>query len=288
MTTLATRRPAPLVPAAAAIHGEIISWDAEGLSVRHAHLVEALADSGLDPAAARAMLPRNAFARACRRLSDRRIIRKVDEGPSSIRFQFTAEQKDDLETILTLGKATGAVDCSIPELVARARVAVDEAMGTRHGGDVTRLIQRLFDDRTRADLDLVPVRPRGGVYFVRRERLEFVDRVESFLSRLNARLIRLPVAAGSVHGDRGVREAVASRLGSLIGELDAAVEAFGSDTRERTLAAAAERVRLLRHKVDSYAAYLDSERGRLSAALEEASARLRGKVAEFAAGRDGG
>ena len=38
-------------------------------------LVDALTASGLDPGVARELAPRHAFARACRRLSDRRIIR---------------------------------------------------------------------------------------------------------------------------------------------------------------------------------------------------------------------
>ena len=290
MTTFAPHRangfpsPAP----GSEIHGEIIAWDTEGVTVTFAHLLEALDDSGLDRSVARRMLPRNAFARACRRLSENRIIRKVDEDEAVIRFQFTAEAKDgprfryDLETILSLHKESGDIECSIPGLADRARAAVDEAMGTRNGGDVTRVIQKLFDDKTKADLDLVPIRPQGGAYFVRKERLDFVDHVEAFVIRLNARLVRLPIAAGSDHGDRCVRDAVAARMTALIGEFESAVESFGTDTRERTLTAAAERVRLLRHKVDSYATYLDTEKGRLGEALARAAARLRAKVADIA------
>ena len=39
------------------------------------------------------------------------------------------------------------------------KVVLDHALGARTGGDVTRVIQKLFDRHA----DLFPVRPRGGV-----------------------------------------------------------------------------------------------------------------------------
>ena len=54
--------------------GEVIAWACPGLTVSHAALVAALEDADLDPAVARELAPRHAFARACRVLSDRRII----------------------------------------------------------------------------------------------------------------------------------------------------------------------------------------------------------------------
>lgn len=283
----------PRVVPGAPIHGEIISWSTEGLTVRFTHLLDALGDCGLDKTVARRMLPRNAFSRACRRLAEQRIIRRLDESEDYVRFQFTAERKGvdeliyDKEAVLTLHKGSGDVECPDRDLAMKARAAVDEAMGVRTGGDITRIVQRLFDDKRRADLDLIPIRPQGGAYFVRKERLDFVSRVDQFLGRLNATMVRLPIAAGSETGDRCVREAVAAKMASLITEYEAAVEEFGADTRERTLNNAADRIKVLRHKVDSYATYLDSERGRLHDALARAAGRLRAKVAEIAEGRGG-
>ena len=71
---------------------------------------------------------------------------------------------------------------------------------------------------------------------------------------VTGRLSRFPVPAGTPHGDRSVKDAVAGGIATLIGEHRAAVAAFGSDTRESTLERAAERIRVTRHKIASYCA----------------------------------
>src|SRR3954447_13772210 len=103
------------LPAGARLHGEILTWACNGVAVKHADLVNALRDAGLDEGVARELAPRHAFTRACRKLARDRIIRQTAEDEKSITFQFTQEsRKEDkyeyvLETLLTLDKATGRV-----------------------------------------------------------------------------------------------------------------------------------------------------------------------------------
>ena len=91
--------------------GEVITWTCPGLSVGHSMLVEALLSSGLDPGVASELAPRHAFARACRKFSDRRIIRLVAEDATTLTFQFTAESRAGdryeyvMETLLQARKA---------------------------------------------------------------------------------------------------------------------------------------------------------------------------------------
>jgi hypothetical protein len=136
------------------------------------------------------------------------------------------------------------------------------------------MLQRLFE----RNADLFPIREKGGCYFVPQEHSAFLDKVGRFLAGLGGALRRFPVPAGTAQGDRSVKEAVAGGIASLIQEHRAAVAAFGSDTREATLARAAERIRLVRHKVSCYAAYLQGERERLEQNLAEAAKELREKV----------
>ena len=96
-------------------------------------------------------------------------------------------------------------------------------------------------------------------------------------------MLRFPVPAGTPHGDRSVKEAVAAGLADLIAEHRAAVAGFDADTRPDTLKRAAERVRQTRFKVEAYAAYLADERGQLDRELAAAAAELRAKVAAVAA-----
>jgi hypothetical protein len=128
------------------------------------------------------------------------------------------------------------------------------------------------------------VREQGGCYFVPAEHLAFVGKVQHLLSRVNGRLARFPVPAGTAEGDRSVKEAVADGLSALVAEHRAAVAAFGSDARDSTLARAAERIRRARFKVEAYAAYLADEKGRLGRELAAAADELRAKVERL--GRD--
>src|SRR4051812_33126650 len=120
--------------------GEIITWSCTGVSIKHTDLIEALREAGLEEGVARELAPRHAFTRACKKLSDARIIRQVGEDDASIRFQFTAEQRDgdrfryELETVLTLDKATGKVTCSLPGLATLAQEELDRCVAARTGG----------------------------------------------------------------------------------------------------------------------------------------------------------
>jgi hypothetical protein len=271
-------------PAGTPLLGEVITWNAGGVKVKHVALVEALRGSGLDEKVARELAPRHAFTRACRKLGERRIIRLVSETSNELSFQFTQESKSGdrfeytLETMLTLDKAAGTVSCALPALATLAQEQLDECIAARNGGDVTRVVQRLFE----READLFPIREKGGCYFVPQRHSGFIDRVGRFITGLGGGLRRFPVPAGTTHGDRSVKEAVACGLASLVEEHRAAVAVFGEDTRESTLERAAARIREARFKVESYSAYLAEERANLEKALDRAADELRAKVASLA------
>ncbi|HEY2911350.1 MAG TPA: DUF6744 family protein [Gemmataceae bacterium] len=150
MSTLSTVPSARGLAPGTELLGEVISWTCSGVAVTHAALVAALKDAGLDENVARELAPRHAFTRACKKLSDQRIIRQVGEDESSVRFQFTTESRDgdkfeyQLETMLTLDKRTGRVTCDLPGLATLAQEHLDRAIDALTGSDVTRVIQKLF------------------------------------------------------------------------------------------------------------------------------------------------
>jgi hypothetical protein len=179
--------------------GEIITWTCGGIQVRHIDLVTALRDAELDETVARELAPRHAFSRACKKLSEARIIRQVAEDAKAVTFQFTAEKREgdrseyELETLLTLDKGSGKVSCPLPGLATLAQEQLDRAIEARTGGDVTRIVQRLFERQA----DLFPIRPAGGAYFTPQEHAAFVDKVQAFLGKINGQLLRFPVPAGT-------------------------------------------------------------------------------------------
>jgi uncharacterized protein DUF6744 len=273
------------VPTGTKLLGEVITWACSRTTVRHADLVDALRSAGLDESVARDLAPRHAFTRACRKLARERIIRQVAEDADAVTFQFTQECRHgdrfeyELETMLTLDKKSGAVACDLPGLATLAQEEVDRCVAHRTGGDVTRVIQRLFE-RT---ADLFPIREAGGAYFVPAQHVAFVDRVQSFLGRLNGRLGRFPVSAGTPDGDRSVREAVASGLAALITEYRQGVAEFDADTRPGTVERVAEKIRRTKYKVEAYAQFLAEERDKLERDLAEAQQELRARVETLAA-----
>ena len=280
----ATVTPPVPVGAEARLHGEVIAWACPGVSVTHTDLVRAIEDAGLDPGVARELAPRHAFSRACKKLSDQRIIRPVAEDQTTVTFQFTQESRSDdkfeytLETMLTLDKQTGGVTCALPGLATMAQEELDRCIAARTGGDVTRVVQKLFERQA----DLFPIRPQGGTYFVPHRHAAFVNRIQDFLNRVGGRLLRFPVPAGTDEGDRSVTQAVADGLAAVVADHRAAVAQFGADTRADTLERAAEKIRSTKFKLGAYAEYLSGERERLDRAVADAERELRAKVAEIA------
>ncbi len=244
----------------------------------------ALKDAGLDENVARELAPRHAFTRACRKLSDQRIIRQVGEDESTVRFQFTHESRTgdkfeyQLETMLVLDKRTGTVSCDLPGLATLAQEHLDRAIDARTGSDVTRVIQKLFERHA----DLFAIRPQGGCYFCPQKHCSFVNKVQHFLGRINGQLLRFPIQAGTAEGDRSVKEAVAAGLAALIAEHRQAIETFGTDTRDDTLTRAAEKIRKTQFKIAAYAEYLSEEKSRLDRELLAARLELRAKVEHLA------
>jgi hypothetical protein len=240
--------------------------------------------AGLDAGVARELAPRHAFSRACKKLSEQRIIRPVAEDGATIKFQFTQESRSDdkfeytLETMLTLDKQTGSVSCELPGLATMAQEELDRCIAVRTGGDLTRIIQKLFERQA----DLFAIRPQGGCYFCPICHTAFTDKIQDLLQRVGGRLLRFPVPAGTEEGDRSVTQAVADGLAAVVAEHRAAVAQFGSDTRSDTLERAAEKIRTTKFKLTAYAEYLSGERERLDRAVAEAERELREKVEQIA------
>jgi hypothetical protein len=278
--------------------GEIVTWDLQAnTAVKYADLTSALSTAGLDTKVARELLPRYAFTRAARKMSDERIIRQVGEVEGKLAFQFTKEYLDkasdrfvyDFEATLTLEKDTGNLDShSDQPYVERQRVLehakqlLAEAMENRTTADVTRVIKRLFEKNG----DLFPVREAGSVYFVPNLYTEFTDKMQLFVTLLNGRMNRFPVPAGTQQGNKSVTEAVTEGLNRVIAEYKEAVEQFGTDTRVSTINKALARVEKTKFKLQAYGDYLDQRREDLSLSLHNVQERMREKLAEVLAAKD--
>ena len=265
--------------------GEIVSWNCSKVCVSHAELVTVF--ESLDfPVFFLPDLPVcAAFRRACKVLGQKRLVKALEEDAETVTFQFTLERREEevftyqIEALLKVGKNTGKVSCELQDLREAVQKELDAELNRRRGSDIGKVLIRLIEQNG----GLFPIRPQGGCYFVAQRHQDFVNKLESLLLRLGCKILRFPVPAGTREGDRSVKDAVANGLSNLVNEYLLMIDAFGADTREGTFEKAASQIQQARFKVEAYAGYLAGEQARLESLLDEASAKLKEKVASLMA-----
>lgn len=266
------------------LKGEIVAWKAAGPH-KFKHVVKSLEDAGLDPKVVRERLPRNAFARSLKELGKNKVVDVLSDDKDTMTFQFSGKQLDtegkeilySAEDFLTLTKDTGIVASKNQDLAKKAQDLVNENLVKWTTGDITSVIQRLFDQHA----DLIPVREQGGAYFVFASQLPFVDKIEGFLLKLGGKMKRFPVPEGSKAGDAAVQDSLTDYLAKLVADHEAAIENFDASTREGTFTEAAERINLTRTKIQAYAQLLTDQGKELLEGVDSANVRLAEKVAQI-------
>jgi len=249
--------------------GTIVTWTAPKEPVELSTLRAALADCGFNAdRLAQDMAPRNAFTRAVKDLSQDRIIRRIGGEGELLTFQFTrealvcAELEYTKECILELNKETGEVTCAEPTAEAQAIAKHAGELIAQHSmvrisSDITRLVQKIFDDRGG---DLVPLRPQGGVYFVPPHQYDLVEDVSCMLRLIGGELNTL-----SVGDDAASRETVACQMATyfldMIAQFKDSVSYLTADSsnsivERRTDAADSIRTKL-EHSRDLFSGYVD-------------------------------
>lgn len=268
------------------LHGEIVTWDIASGEVSLSELRDAMVANDLPVDAVTEITNDKAFTRACKHLKKERQIDKLKKDGDTIRFQFTAKAKGsdiidyDYECMIDLDMKSGDVSCpENPELAKQARELIQHAIDSRTSRDVSALVQRLFA----ANADLLPINPKGVAYFVPAEHAAFTTKVEGVLRQCGGRFDRFPVSSGTKAGDDSVRAAVSNGLSRMVEELNEAVAEWTEKTRSDTFERAEQRWEKIRHKVESYAVYLDDRKDSLMAEVEAAKAKLAARMAELLA-----
>jgi hypothetical protein len=272
--------------------GDVVTWSTKGIrGVKYADVVQHLQDVGLDPDAAKAVLPRSAFSRAANALKKGKVISRLKQDKATMTFQFTSEKKDhdqfvyDRETALVLDKETGVVSC--PEgghgdLVKKVQELINEAITTRSGGQISKIVQRIFETQA----DLFSLRDVGGVYFVPARHKEIEDKAARFLLAVSGKrcLRQLPVPMGTVEGNTSVKDAITDGLTKMARDHLGAIESFDVTTRDDTLEKTVTRINETAFKIEAYAEYIGSLdiQGKLLGILEEGREMLKRKRAQIA------
>lgn len=293
----------------AAVAGEIVSWSMHGKTTI-GRVREGLIAAGWDPAAAKKlapdMRPVDAMARVCNRelVANGRLSQKLDSTADYWLYQFNGRTRADapgegegdvrrvefpFQAILRLGKKTGLVSATVPaydDLARHFNELLVAEMDIRSAGDVTVVVQRAFEKKSREDVagDLFRVRDAGGVYLAMPPLLPFVDRVDRFVTHAGGKFHRFGVAA-SERASVSIAETVEAGLRSLLREYRLAIAQLKDSSRKSTVDDAIARVAELREKIQYHEAYLHVTYNSVRDDFNAANGELRAAI-ELCAGGD--
>lgn len=231
--------------------GEIVSWTSPR-SVTIDELRKAMVDANIDESLARDMRPSNAFRRAIKDMEEHRVIRQTLNDNEYLHFQFTSEYLRggefhySKEAELMLHKSTGVVSCSNNELREMAQRMVNEQTDKRSASDITRIVQKLFEDNG----DLFPLRDAGGVYFVPQEHLTLCEKVEKLLNAIGGAMKRWEMNTSPRNSDNAA-VAVRDSLKKMIHEYETYSNSLSSDDPD-VMAKGMKRINVIRMKMNAY------------------------------------
>lgn len=265
--------------------GEIVTWDVKGSEVKLDVIRQALTAADLDVNVATDLTPKAAFTRACKELKKDRAIDKVRTEGSQIKFQLTKKKLEGekmeygYECLVLLDQETGAINCDeSPEVAKFARELFSHAMDTRSVQDISRFVQKLFEQRA----DLYAIEPRkGSAYFVPIGHVEFTTKVENFLRGCGGWINRFPIPCGTDKGNACVANAVENRIETMLAEVEGTVAEWNNKTRKKSFESAAEEYEAIKAKVETMRAYLFGRETALAEKLEAAKVAMREKVKEL-------
>ncbi|GIW60093.1 MAG: hypothetical protein KatS3mg087_1159 [Patescibacteria group bacterium] len=269
--------------------GHIISWNfPHGIKHEYDKITEALEKNGLDSKLVKKMLPRNAFSRAMRSMKADRVIDIVNEDDKYIKFQFTRkffadnEWEFQKECFLELNKITGEITCANKNLQQAAQTKLNEEMEIRYNGDITQIVHKLMQ----VSADLIPIRDKGGVYFVPIIYKEYVEKIYNFLESLGGKVVIIPVPDGSKIAGSSIQGVVEDSIERLIDDYKAQINKLNESTRTKTIKGIADQIKSARTKIEAYAVYLEDRKALLEQKLAEADKLLKEKVEEIGGGKD--
>lgn len=264
-------------------HGRLVKFNVrpDGCTIDALRL--ALRVSGLGENKARDLLPRHAWARACRSLKDDRVISVVKEEGNYIYFQFTQEvQAGDrlnynFQAILRLDKTTGDVFSAEDFNLAKyVKSLLDAAIPKRTKADITRLIHKIFKER-KGDLASWD---GGGTYFIFGEDELTAKSVENLLQLIGGSMSSVRVALDGSDSDttRSVSLTVKEHMLGLVEDFKDSCEKLTTETDDEAIQRRFSAVCELRDKVLFYSETLKEHAEEVQLAVELAHREMLAKA----------
>lgn len=268
--------------------GEIVTWDFRGVKATADTVRAAVLAAGLDENTFCVKIkPAQAFKRAVAELQDERVIRKLDDSPAELRFQFTREARGGegidytREAILVLDKKAGTVSCEDGPAGKRDDLAdlsmqkIAERTFSRTTSDLHAIVSNVFETNG----DLYQIRSQGGCYFVPAEHLAASEQVAKFIDSVGGEYRRFPIPVG-VGAEKSVKDSMSEGLGNLIAEYENAADSFDPAVNtELKLKNAIKRIEIAKLRIEGYSHLLAEAKAKLAADAKSVEAKVRAKLA---------
>lgn len=267
------------------MHGFIVTWSAPA-ECRRDVARRALAEVGADADLANELTsPGAALRRAAVETAHKvkgvagRVNGKVWQVSNAVKVGHAIEYERDCVASVDRQTAdirfldSGEASSTLASEFARARE-------TMVAGEISAVVMRIFK-RSTAWEDLIPLRGRGGVYFVPSFADDLMDKARGFIEKVGGkfRSYRVEWMPGDAT-EKSVAEAVADHLQDILQEFrENMLEAAQGKRAASALARRVERARELRGQIEAYESLL----GGLYASIRQQVASVEAEAASAAA-----
>jgi hypothetical protein len=262
--------------------GTIVSFNSPKV-VSFYDLKRGLAYAGLSEDLAREILPQHAFKRACKSLSKNRVIDVVEENKDEIKFQFTTKEVSagyaafHYEQVVTVNKSSGCVYAGTTEFQNKAQQLLDHEMAIRHGGDVTRLVHKIFDSHGG---DLIKIRPQGGAYFVPQTHAHLVNNLAVLMSHIGGVLVSYEIGGDSPTTRESVAQNMYDHFKTLLRDFGASCEALTTESSDEAKLRREQDLLLIRTKLEAYKDLMSQYSKEISESIAHAETEMHQRLFE--------
>jgi len=264
--------------------GHVVYWSGTDADVLVRDVQAALKAAGLNEEMAYDPEKKNAFIRAVRKAEQEKLVRRVEETPQKLVFQFTREflngqQLDySCEALVTFSKVTLGIYSTSKQVEALVAKHVLHTSTHFLPRDITALIQRIF----KKEADLLPLRARGSVYFIPQAYTDLVKMVQDFMGRIGWTLESLNI--GKEEASKGaVYRAFVEEMKTTLADMEQTVteiEQTPDDaTATRSVTMRIRNVKEAMVRVRNYEELLSATAEDLKAGLTKVHDRLTAKLA---------
>lgn len=226
--------------------------------VPYSKLRDALMNAGFDPEMSREMMPRDAFARACRKLEKDRVVNRLpDDGGPYLKSQFTKTWLDKNqsrfqfadEAIVEIHKDTGSIVVQNNlELQNEVQQMVDRALAHRTSNDVTNIVKKLCGNYK----DIIPLRNSGGVYFIPQSTSAFMNKLVELMYRIHGKITVVPCYDDGDYGSKTAADAVQSMVEDSVTEYRNAIAKLDAESSESAKGRLMSEILRTHTKVEAY------------------------------------